>query len=174
MSYTIEQQRSHIRELQAMLHGISYYNPAIPRVIPDGIYGKTTADAVRAFQQYYGLRQTGEADPSTWEKVAEVYRDLIETVPEPLDAFPNVPTAQILSGDRGFTVLVIQSILHELSQEYGDIPDCPLSGVFDADTIRSLQPFQKLSGLTPTNTVDCKTWNMLASAANGGLLLHNA
>ncbi len=164
MAYTDSQERAHIRELQAMLHGISYYNPAIPRLTPDGIYSKATADAVRDFQQYYGLRVTGEVNSATWEKIAEVYRELVDTPPEPLAAFPEQKNTVILPGDRSFTVYIIQSILHELSERYGDIPDCRITGIFDEETCRAVQPFQKLSGLPVTGSVDCKTWNMLSEA----------
>lgn len=165
MSYTTTQRRSHIRELQGMLYGISYYNPAIPRVVPDGIYGASTAAAVRDFQQYYGLVPNGEAGRATWEKIAEVYQELTGAAPLPLEAFPENGRAVILPGERGFTVLVIQSILHSLSQVYGNVPDCALTGVFDEETLRAVQPFQKLCGLPVTGGVDCQTWNMLAAAA---------
>lgn len=171
MAYTQAQERAHIRELQQMLYGISFYNPAVPRVIPDGIYGKSTADAVRAFQQFYGLRVTGEVNSATWEKIAEIAQELVETRPEPLEAFPQKNTV-ISLGDRSFTVSVIQTILHALSETYGDLPDCGITGVFDPDTRRSLELFQKISGLPVTGAVDCKTWNRLAQAADSTILLH--
>ena len=170
MAYTQEQERAHIRELQAMLYGISFYNPAIPRVVPDGIYGKATADAVRAFQQFYGLRVTGEVNSATWEKIAQISQELVETRPEPLEVFPKKNTV-ISLGDRSFTVYVIQTILHALSETYGDLPDCGITGVFDPDTRRALELFQKMSGLPVTGAVDCKTWNMLASAADRTILV---
>lgn len=170
MAYTDQQRRSHIRELQGMLHGISYYNPAIPRIVPDGIYGEATARAVRDFQQYYGLTASGEVNAATWERVAEVFQELTGTTPEPLEAFPEEKQAVVSLGERSFTVLIIQSILHELSQTYDAVPDCPLSGVFDDETLRSVQPFQKLCGLPVTGGVDCRTWNMLAMASKACLL----
>ena len=166
MAYTEQQKRSHIRELQTMLYAISFENPAIPRVIPDGIYGESTADAVRAFQQHYGLRVTGEVSSLTWEKIAEVYLALEKSSPIPLEAFPPVRHAVIVPGAHGLTVLVIQSILHALSEQFDDIPDCPVTGTFDADTVRAVQPFQKLCGLPVTGSVDCQTWNMLAQAGD--------
>ena len=171
MAYTQEQEKAHIHELQTMLYGISFYNPAIPRVVPDGIYGRTTADAVRAFQQFYGLRVTGEVNSATWEKIAEISREFVETQPEPLEAFPQKNTV-ISIGDKSFTVYVIQTILHALSEAYGDLPDCSITGVFDPDTRRSLELFQKMSGLPVTGAVDCKTWNMLARAADSTILIH--
>ena len=164
MAYTDQQRKAHIKEMQTMLHTISYYNPAIPRIVPDGIYGASTAAAVRAFQQFYGLRVTGEVNSATWEKIAEIAQELNSDVPEPLEAFPEQKNTVISLGDRSFTVYVIQSILHELAEKYEDIPDCGITGVFDPDTQRAVQPFQKMSGLPVTGCVDCRTWNMLANA----------
>ena len=66
MGYSDEQKRSHIEELQTYLHRISYEDPKIPRVIPDGIYGPDTTAAVRAFQTARGLSIDGLAGPETF------------------------------------------------------------------------------------------------------------
>ena len=76
MAYTPAQEKAHIFELQEMLRGISMQNPAIPAVIPDGVYTEATAQAVRAFQQFYGLQVTGEVNGATWEKIAAVYQEI--------------------------------------------------------------------------------------------------
>ena len=167
--YTNIQQQAHIRELQGLLHGISYYNPAVPRIIPDGIYGRETEAAVRAFQQYYGLRVTGETNQATWDRIVIVYRELVDQPPQPLRAFPQQAGAVMLPGEQGFPILIIQSILHSLSEKYGDVPPVKVTGEFDSDTQRAIQPFQKMCALPMTGCVDCKTWNLLAQA--GGDLL---
>ena len=164
--YSPEQEKSHIYELQQMLYGISLQNPAIPGVIPDGIYGEETAAAVRAFQQYYGLRVTGEANGATWEKIAEVYRLLSAMPPEPLEAFPQKPDTVLQEGAHCFTVLIAQAILLALSEQFENIPPCAVTGDLDADTVRALQPFQKLCSLPVTGKLDCATWNMLAQAGD--------
>ena len=51
MAYTDEQKLRHISELQRYLYSISHYNKKIPRILPDGIYGPETTQAVRTFQQ---------------------------------------------------------------------------------------------------------------------------
>ena len=51
MAYTDDQKTRHISELQRYLYSISHYNENIPRVMPDGIYGLETQEAVRAFQK---------------------------------------------------------------------------------------------------------------------------
>ena len=48
MAYTEQDRRNHIRELQQYLYSLSFLDETLPRVIPDGIYGRQTALAVRA------------------------------------------------------------------------------------------------------------------------------
>ncbi|MBR3629489.1 MAG: peptidoglycan-binding protein [Oscillospiraceae bacterium] len=164
--YSPEQEKAHIYELQQMLYGISLRNPAVPGVIPDGIYGEETAAAVRAFQQYYGLRVTGEANGATWEKIAAVYRAMQDMSPAPLDAFPQKPGTVLQEGAHGFPVMVSQAVLLALSEQFENIPPCAVTGDLDADTVRALQPFQKLCSLPVTGKLDCATWNMLAQAGD--------
>ena len=55
-----------IRSLQTMLRVIAEDDPRLPDLVPDGIYGQTTMQAVTAFQRLYGLPITGIADQNTW------------------------------------------------------------------------------------------------------------
>lgn len=165
MAYTEAQKREHINELQGYLHGISYHNPNIPRIIPDGIYGQETADAVRAFQNAYGLTGSGEANHATWEKVVEVYRELVETIAEALQVFPPGTNVTVTTNDRGLAVLVIQAILQTLAEEYDNLPPIQITGVYDPDTVNAVREFQKLTTRPVTGSVDLSTWNLLASTA---------
>lgn len=60
MAYTEQDRRNHIRELQQYLYSLSFLDETLPRVIPDGIYGRQTALAVRAFQQKTGCDRMGK------------------------------------------------------------------------------------------------------------------
>lgn len=167
MAYTQTQQTEHIRELQGFLHGISFYNDAIPRLIPDGFYGDSTAGAVRAFQQYYGLRVTGETNQATWEKIVQIYQELVGQPPQELRVFPQ--RTVLMPGEQGYPVLIVQSILHALAEIYDTVPPVQITGEYDSETQRAVQPFQKLCALPVTGCIDCRTWNLLAQA--GGDLL---
>jgi len=100
MSYTKTDQENHITELQTYLRGISFINPNIPRIVPDGIYGALTSGAVSAFQKEYGLPQTGETDRATWNKIYSVYQDVLEYYGEQerLAPFPS-PGHVLMFGD---------------------------------------------------------------------------
>ncbi|MCH5258644.1 MAG: peptidoglycan-binding protein [Lachnospiraceae bacterium] len=62
-----------VLQMQQQLNRISQNYPAIPRVAEDGIYGPSTAEAVRTFQGVFNLPQTGIVDYPTWYKISEVY-----------------------------------------------------------------------------------------------------
>ena len=51
-----------VRQIQEQLNTISQVYTAVPSVTADGIYGESTANAVRAFQSVFGLPQTGVVD----------------------------------------------------------------------------------------------------------------
>ena len=87
MAYTELQKRQHIRELQMFLHGISHTAP-LPHLIPDGIYGVQTAEAVRQFQQQNHLPETGKADTETWNALAQAYLQDVRPPTMHLTPFP--------------------------------------------------------------------------------------
>ena len=62
-----------VRQVQEQLAAISSVYSAIPKIIPDGIYGPATAEAVRTFQSVFGLPQTGVIDFATWYKISHIY-----------------------------------------------------------------------------------------------------
>lgn len=62
-----------VAHVQEQLNAISSVYSAIPRIIPDGIYGPATAASVRVFQSVFGLPQTGVIDFATWYKISHIY-----------------------------------------------------------------------------------------------------
>ncbi len=163
MAFSELQKTEHIHELQRYLHDLSYYDPNIPRIIPDGVYGAQTTNAVRIFQRQYGLNDNGETNSATWLAIVEVYRRFVDTLAQSLDIFPREIGKIIAQGDTGLAVLVIQSILLTLSQEFPNLPPVPITGNYDAETELAVRKFQEITGLPQTGTVDRVTWNMLAA-----------
>lgn len=62
-----------VRQLQEQLNLIGEFYNSIPYLVPDGVYGELTADAVREFQRLFNLPQTGVVDFSTWYKISDWY-----------------------------------------------------------------------------------------------------
>lgn len=160
MAYTEEQRKEHITELQRYLYGISMFDKRIPTVLPDGIYGSRTAEAVRSFQRAYGLPVTGETDGATWNKVVEVYRSYLEAEPEAWHVFPS-PDYCAKTGDHGEIVYVIQVMLKDIGDRFDNMPKTVICGDYDEKTSDAVKQFQKQVGIEPDGSVDSCTWNML-------------
>lgn len=47
--------------------------PAIPSIVPDGIYGPKTKAAVEKFQAVFGLPVSGVVDYNTWYEISNIY-----------------------------------------------------------------------------------------------------
>ena len=73
--YTLENGSSgaKVRQLQEQLNVIAGAYPALPKIQTDGVYGPATAEAVRKFQEIFGLPQTGTVDYRTWYKISQIY-----------------------------------------------------------------------------------------------------
>lgn len=62
-----------VRTIQSQLNGISDNYPLINKLAVDGVYGQNTADAVKTFQNIFGMPETGVVDYSTWYEISKVY-----------------------------------------------------------------------------------------------------
>lgn len=62
-----------VSKIQEQLNRISDAYPLLKKIAVDGIYGKQTANAVKTFQQIFGLPQTGVIDLATWYKISAIY-----------------------------------------------------------------------------------------------------
>lgn len=152
-----------VRSLQTMLRVISEYNSSIPTVIPDGIYGKETREAVTAFQRNNGLPATGITDQQTWEKIVDQYDDAIIFIgkAEPIEIIMD-PNRIYVLGDRSPNLYLVQSILDYLSTQHKPISAPSRGGTLDDLTAASILSFQKLIGLPATGNLDRKTWQQLS------------
>ena len=157
-----------IYNLQRYLRQLSRFDPAIPAVDEDGLFGEETRASLSAFQKKYGLPITGTADPETWARLFNEYLASVEayTRPAPVYLFPRFPTDYSVGrGDENLLVGVIQYLLREITALYGrDASLIPLDGVFGAVTEEAVRDFQTVNRLPPDGRVDRITWNRLAES----------
>ena len=151
-----------IRSLQTMLRVIAEDDARLPTVIPDGVYGPSTMQAVSAFQRQYGLPVTGITDQNTWEQIVSVYEPaLIRIGPaEPIEIIME-PGEVFRLGDSNAYIYLLQSILIQLSNDNPTIAPPEHNGVLDDPTSQALAAFQLLAGLPPTGELDKITWKYL-------------
>ena len=148
-----------IRSLQTMLRVISEDDPRLPVVIPDGIFGPATMNAVSAFQRIHGLPVTGIADQRTWDKIIEFYEPALIRVDkaEPIEIL--MDAGQVFRrGDSSPYIYLLQSMLTQLSNDHPSIQRPDHSGILDESTAEALLAFQILANLDTTGDLDKITW----------------
>ena len=151
-----------VRSLQTMLRVLAEQDDRYLPVIPDGIYGSSTTNAVGVFQRQHGLPVTGIADQDTWEMVVSAYEPaLIQvTEAEPVEIILN-PNEVLVRGQRSPYLYVAQAMLTVLSETYESVSTPGFSGILDTSTADSIASFQALSALPMTGNLDKITWKHL-------------
>lgn len=119
-----------VYNLQYTLYELGYYQDRIT-----GIYGQSTALAVREFQQNNGLKVDGVAGSDTQSL-------LFSSMAKPASAI-TLTYATLRKGDKGEEVALLQYALHEL----GYYPDTDFTGVYDDKTEVAVTDFQLHNGL---------------------------
>lgn len=70
---TVGSRGNKVYQMQQQLARIAKSYPAIPVIVPDGIYGNKTREAVEKFQSVFGLSVTGIVDYNTWYEISNIY-----------------------------------------------------------------------------------------------------
>lgn len=115
------------------------------RLATDGVYGKGTAAAVKAFQLTVNLPQTGTVDRPTWDALG-------------LTARPEL--AVLKKGTRHAAVKTVQAALAKVLKT-----KIPTDGVYGSVLVSHVKTFQKRSGLPVTGRVGPSTWSVLMATA---------
>ena len=153
-----------VRLIQYYLDVIAYFNGVFNIIPLNGIYDQTTADAVSAFQEFYGLTVDGEVGLQTWNKLQEVYRNTVGSIPPQFygNRAKLYPGYFLSEGMRGQDVTGLQTYLSFIADYYTDIPKIPVTGYFGTQTRNAVETFQRLFGLEPIGSVGAVTWNTIA------------
>ena len=133
-----------VRKLQARLAELGYYSGGT-----DGIYGETTAAAVKAFQRANGLSGDGQAGEQTQTKL---YSSSAKYATTPVTTADPNQTRSLSVGMTGNDVYALQERLIELRYLNG-VAD----GVFGAETEAALIAFQKNNNLTADGVAGATT-----------------
>ena len=64
-----------VKRLQTLLQSIAAVNTSIPNVEVNGVYDPTTAAAVSALQEFFGIPVTGTVGAATWSLIANLYNN---------------------------------------------------------------------------------------------------
>ena len=140
-----------VRKLQGRLAELGYYAGGV-----DGIYGETTASAVKAFQRANGLSGDGQAGVQTQSKL---YSSSARYASSPVATADPDAARTLTLGMTGNDVYALQERLIELRYLSG-VAD----GVFGAETQAALIAFQKNNSLTADGNAGSTTLKKLAGS----------
>lgn len=156
-----------VRTLQLRLNRISDNYPSIPKIaLPDGVFSFDTENAVKRFQEIFGLTSDGIVGNATWYRILFLYNAVKRlneldsegiTLSEVTQQFPGAT----VPGDTGFAVKNIQYLLAYIERFYDEIPPLQLDGVYGPETEVAVKAFQRLFDLPITGEVDPLTWDSL-------------
>lgn len=151
-----------VRSLQTMLRVLAEDDRRLSTVVPDGIYGPVTMNAVSAFQRQNGIRVTGITDQETWDRIVDRYEPALTRVgkAQPIEALID-PGRVFRNGEQNPYIYLLQGMLMQLALDHPTIPTPGFGGILDEETQDSLRAFQKLSALPETGEFDRITWKHL-------------
>ena len=138
---------------------------SLNNITVDGIFGSSTAAAVRRFQAYFGLTSDGVVGRTTWNKLYEVYNDIANRLLSP-SLRPGEYPGVLRNGSTGTAVRELQFYLYLMSAYQSSIPSVSIDGRFGAATEAAVRAYQRFAGLTVDGIVGRKTWDSLYGKAS--------
>ena len=162
-----EDHKKNISDIQTYLREIHHSGANVRSVIPDGIYGQHTRDAVSDFQRCTGIPETGEVNKDTWNAIYAAYDDARRNLnmQEGITPFPALDEI-MTEGDSGTSVLMLQAMLNTIAGMHINIAMNDMNGYYNENTALAVSEIQAASGLPPTGQTDIRTWNTIVRIFN--------
>lgn len=150
-----------VRSLQTMLRVIGRDDPLMSNLIPDGIYGTQTRQAVTDFQRQHRLPVNGVTDQATWEAVVAAFEPMKVRSDRPMAISAEFDRDSFEYGDEAPEIMLAQAMLTTFSRSLPNFPAPGNGGVLDDSTQASLRQFQCLCGLPEDGKLDKLCWKHL-------------
>lgn len=162
-----------VKSLQIYLNRISGNYPAIPKIAAtDGVFGSDTEEAVRKFQEIFGLEVTGTVSRATWYKITYIYTSVkhiaeLDSEGVRFEEIAQQFTEDLRIGMQSIEVSMLQYYLAVIGAYYEAVTPVDITGYFGEMTENSVKSFQRVFGLPQTGEVDRETRNDLYRAYQG-------
>ncbi|MBQ7901057.1 MAG: peptidoglycan-binding protein [Clostridia bacterium] len=152
-----------IESLQTMLRNISGNYEDVPLVVPDGIFGAQTLEAVQAFQQLFGLEPDGVVNFNTWNKIVEISRQVNAENASgmPVLAY-NESNEDILPGETIIDLYVIQAMMKALAAVIESFDDIEVTGTHDRPSVDAVKKIQVVVGMDDNGIITVEFYDNLA------------
>lgn len=154
-----------ISQSQKILRSLSRKVPSIPPVTIDGIIDEETTEAIKQFQIYMALPETGILDIDTFYALTEAGKaiEMIDGISAPIFPFERrLVDKKVSVGDNFDLVMILQIMLQSISISYDTLPFLVIDGYYGENTMEAVIEFQRINSLPVTGSVDIFTWNRLA------------
>jgi len=159
--YHITDKRAAIREIQKYLHFISdRVTNEVPRIAIDGIFGEETKEAVKAFQKYKGIEESGTVGYETFLLLHEdflraefLYNTESYVIEKELFPFE--------FGDSGNEVLFLNIMLSELQDVYTNIYTVELVPYYTHSTEKAVKDLRRIFKLEESVLVDFELYDRM-------------
>lgn len=163
-----EMRRREIYDLQNMLYVISRFENGNPDVLPDGIHGEKTTQAITKFQLNNGIEPSGNADFETWDAISRKHNEVLinRSRPAHIHFFKIDEIPLLKKGDNSDAVVLVQMLFRKLSNDFSGYYNGEISGVFDEITENNVKEFQRINLLEPHGQVNRETWDRIAMYYN--------
>ena len=159
--------------IQRRLNRISTNFPGIPKIYPqDGFFDSSTTDAVRKFQEVFGLDVDGLVGRATWNQIQFIYNAVkkLYTVSSEGLRITDLSTRYtdtLTEGSSGEGVLTVQYYLSYISLFVPSVIEAAFDGSYGPATANAVRSFQRTYGLPETGVVDRATWDRMEQVYYG-------
>ena len=166
MTYQNDDIRQAIMQIQSFLRDLQISGDSNVTVPIDGIYGETTAEAIRKFQSENSLPVTGVVDKTTYDLLYEKALEIEFEQSEPLPIYIFTKGQSVARGEESDFVMFLQIILNALTIAYDDFAPLELNGIYGEEMENAVRLFQMRNNIPANGIVDKLTWNSLVNNYN--------
>lgn len=156
-----DEHKNSVAKIQDALRKLYLNGENVPEIFVDGIFGKETTEAVKAFQKNAGFEPTGEVDYETWSLLMEK-NEFYSREPLAIKPFKSNEKSMALPGERKPPVYFAQAMLLLASADYSGFDGIEINGINADETLSAIRRIQEQDPeLRKDGALDLDTWNSI-------------